>query len=85
MYYLQIRDGLWKTKVIGINPDGQHFTMQSCATFYPPDEQHAIFVGNYRSMGYKVAEQSDSGAVRQSNIDDKLRRLLKDSGLEHLL
>lgn len=41
--------------------------MQLCATLDLPDKQHGTLVGYYRSMGYEIAEQPDSGAVRQPN------------------
>lgn len=81
----RIRDGLWKTRVTGIDPDGQEVTIQSCATLDPPDEQHGTFVGNYRSMGYEIAKQPGSSAVRRQNTYDKLKKLLEDSGLDYLL
>ena len=56
-------DGLWETNVVGINPDGKDFLIESCATLDSPDKQHDTFVVYYRSKGYKIVEQL-SGAVR---------------------
>lgn len=55
-YNSWLRDGVWETKVIGINPNGRDFLMQTSATLDLPDRQHAVFVDKYKSMGYEIAE-----------------------------
>src|SRR3989338_5508654 len=84
-YNSWFRDGLWETRVVGINPDGKNSLMQLYATLAPPDNQHRTIVDYNISMGYKIPEQPDSDAVRQPNIDNKLKGLLEASGLGHLL
>ena len=55
--YTSLRDGLWVTHVIGVNPNGR-VLVESCASLEPADMQHNFVVDLYRGIGYEVVEHT---------------------------